>query len=160
MEVPVELPGPRFVVPLEEDGYTTEGPNQVKRELAQSTSAVDLVEHADISLSTLPPLLLEIIIPPTYPLHVPPEIISLHATHGWLARKFIPLRQLLLDMWHPGDGVLYNWIEWLRSGEFLDALHLLGSSGGKDMVRYVRSKLTHNLYRDSLSIEYRIPPCK
>lgn len=28
-------------------------------------------------------------------------------------------------MWHPGETVLYTWVEWIRSAEFLNSLHLM-----------------------------------
>jgi len=98
-------------------------------------NSADNRETPSIVLSTLPPLLLEILLPPAYPSYTPPEIISIHATHGWLSRKVIPLRKHLMSMWQTGDGVLYSWIEYIRSGEFMDSLHLLVSEGGRDTVR-------------------------
>ncbi|EKM60880.1 uncharacterized protein PHACADRAFT_247093 [Phanerochaete carnosa HHB-10118-sp] len=38
-------------------------------------------------------------------------------------------------MWQAGDGVLYSWIECIRSGEFMDSLRLLVSENGKDAIR-------------------------
>lgn len=136
LEIPVELSEPRFVVPLEEGGHATEGPTQVVNDQKPSTSK-DNYNAQNLYLSTLPPLLLEILLPPAYPSFIPPEIISLHATHGWLARKVVPLRQYLMDMWQAGDGVLYTWIECIRSGEFMESLELLQSEDGKDVVKYV-----------------------
>lgn len=121
LEVPVELSEPRFVVPLADDRARTEGPSQAP--------------PAGPPLSALPPLLLELLLPPAYPLHAAPEIVALHATHGWLGRMLGPLRQHLLEMWQGGEGVLYAWIESIRSGEFLASLQLLDTVEGKDVVR-------------------------
>ncbi|KAI0314981.1 RWD-domain-containing protein [Amylostereum chailletii] len=71
-----------------------------------------------LTLSSLPPIFLEFVLPPTYPLHLPPQILSLHITRTWFLGQ-TQLRQKLLQMWQPGEGVLYNWVEWLRSAEFL-----------------------------------------
>ena len=109
------------MVPLEEDSHTTEDWNQAVRERLPSTHDT-AGDRASVPLSLLPPLLLEIILPPAYPTYVPPQIVALHATHGWLGRRVAPLRQLLLEMWQAGEGVLYTWIEWIRSGDFLEAL--------------------------------------
>ncbi|EPQ60930.1 hypothetical protein GLOTRDRAFT_53527 [Gloeophyllum trabeum ATCC 11539] len=78
-----------------------------------------------ISLSTLPPLLLDIVVPPSYPLQSPPLLLNIHATHSWLSRPVASLlRQQLIDMWAQGDGVLYAWVEWIRSGDFLESVGL------------------------------------
>jgi E3 ubiquitin-protein ligase RNF14 len=77
-----------------------------------------------ISLSTLPPLLLQVVLPPTYPMHDPPQIVSFRATHSWLDRMSA-LKTLLLEMWQPGaEGVLYRWVEYIRNGEFLQPMEL------------------------------------
>ncbi|KAE9410815.1 hypothetical protein BT96DRAFT_961538 [Gymnopus androsaceus JB14] len=77
-----------------------------------------------ITLSLLPPLLVTITLPPTYPLRAPPQLVSIRATHVWM--PYTPqLQQLLIDMWQAGEGVLYNWIEFIRSGKFLDALGMI-----------------------------------
>jgi E3 ubiquitin-protein ligase RNF14 len=77
----------------------------------------------EFSISSLPPLLLHLTLPPTYPLHLPPDIVSLRATHSWLSR--LPeLQAMLLRMWEAGEGVLYNWVELIRTAEFLNSLDL------------------------------------
>ena len=121
-------------MPSEEERHTTEGWKQALEGRIRRTGDTS-DEYPGVSLSILPPLLLEILLPPSYPTYDPPQIVALHATHGWLGPKIVPLRQLLLNMWQAGDSVLYSWIEWLRSGEFLESLHLLDSVGGKDVVR-------------------------
>lgn len=134
IEIPVELSEPRFVVPLEEGSHPTEGSIQVNGDRVHKIPSHSVELADDVSLSTFPPLLLELMLPPAYPSYCPPEIKSLHATHGWLGRRIVPLRQQLLAMWNAGEGVLYSWIECIRSGEFLDALHLLDSKDGKDVI--------------------------
>jgi E3 ubiquitin-protein ligase RNF14 len=74
-----------------------------------------------VSLSTLPPLLIHINLPSYYPLHVSPQITSVRATHVWLPDA-ASLSSLLLNLWQTGEPALYNWIEYIRTGEFLEKL--------------------------------------
>ncbi|KAF9480441.1 RWD-domain-containing protein [Pholiota conissans] len=76
-----------------------------------------------ISASALPPLLLHIALPPSYPLHSPPQIISVRATHAWVP-DIGRLRKALFDLWQAGDPCLYNWVEFIRTGEFLQKVGL------------------------------------
>lgn len=69
-----------------------------------------------LSVSVLPPLLLDISIPPTYP-YTSPHLRTVHATHSWLINAS-ELRDQLAEKWVKGEGVLYTWVEWIRSGEF------------------------------------------
>jgi len=74
-------------------------------------------------LPSLPPLLLHISLPVLYPIQQAPQIISIHATHQWLPSiAATELRQHLERMWSPGEPVLYNWTEFIKSGEILDSL--------------------------------------
>ncbi|KIL71079.1 hypothetical protein M378DRAFT_183590 [Amanita muscaria Koide BX008] len=108
LEVPVEL-GEQYTININEDGT-------LAHQTAEAKSQV-------ISLSTLPPVLLDIILPSSYPVFDPPELVSVRAMHFWLPG--IPqLRNLLNEMWQPGEGILYNWIEYLRTGEFLKGMEL------------------------------------
>jgi E3 ubiquitin-protein ligase RNF14 len=88
-----------------------------------------------ISLKTLPPLLLSLTLPPEYPLYTPPRILSIHATSSWIPRVRI-LQEKLLEKWHAPDGVLYEWVEWIHSSDFLRALDLKDLSGD---IRYALS---------------------
>ena len=78
-------------------------------------------------LSVLPPLLLHIILPPSYPLHSPPKIVSLRAAHMWIPNIQI-LQTALTEMWQIGEQVLYNWVEYIRTGEFLQTIKLTEDS--------------------------------
>ncbi|ESK85858.1 e3 ubiquitin-protein ligase rnf14 [Moniliophthora roreri MCA 2997] len=87
-------------------------------------SALALDQAVSLPLSTLPPLLLHIMLPTTYPVNEAPTLLSLRATHLWLQTPHITrLQTRLVDMWNEvvgqGQGVLYTWIEYLHSGEFL-----------------------------------------
>jgi E3 ubiquitin-protein ligase RNF14 len=77
-----------------------------------------------VKLTTLPPLLLHVFLPPEYPLRQPPRILSLRATHSWLPHISIVQSQLV-GTWKAGSTILYDWIEYLRTGEFFDAVGLL-----------------------------------
>ncbi|KAL1739268.1 hypothetical protein HDZ31DRAFT_49654 [Schizophyllum fasciatum] len=119
LEIPVELPAPRdFVIsapPEVASGVTTPG-------LATS-------------LSMLPPVLLHLILPPDYPSSSPPEINFLHSTHLWFSH-LKALHEALMRMWQPEEGVLYNWVDYIKSGQFLA---LIPSSSSDDTV-----SLTHH----------------
>lgn len=75
-------------------------------------------EREKLFLSILPPILLQIVLPPSYPSHCPPAIVSIRATHPWLSDTS-SLNDFLVKMWKPGEAVLYLWIEYIRSGDFL-----------------------------------------
>ncbi|PFH50738.1 hypothetical protein AMATHDRAFT_144371 [Amanita thiersii Skay4041] len=108
-----------FEVPIE-----LEGMNVVRIQPAEENAhggTKSIPEEA--SISTLPPVVLNIVLPPLYPLFKPPELLSVRATHLWLP-KIYQLYRLLKDMWQPGEAVLYNWIEFLRTGDFLTAMEL------------------------------------
>ena len=108
LEIPVEFETPRSVI-IEE---------VIPISLADRTSP-----RETLSLSVLPPLLLHVILPPSYPLHSPPEIVSLRATHMWIPNTQV-LQTALTEMWQIGEQVLYNWVEYIRSGEFLQTIEL------------------------------------
>lgn len=124
LEIPVEFeePIPIFVV---SDGTT---------DVAQF--APEGVDSPPISASSLPPVLLELIFPPSYPISMPPLILSLHAVNSWLFSTK-RLQQKLLSMWQPGEGVLYAWVEWIRSAEFLEFLGFRTNDDGEDCIRCV-----------------------
>lgn len=90
----------------------------------QDTDPPRLPLETLLSLSTLPPVLLQISLPPSYPLVTPPKITSLRATHLWLSKP-LELQTTLINQWQPGEGVIYNWIEYIRTGEFLSDLDML-----------------------------------
>lgn len=115
LEVPIEFGDPRSMkVEMEEHGTTKKNDQSLSRSL---------------SLSTLPPLLLQLSLPPGYPIASPPEILSFRATHLWLS-KLPWLQTKLLDQWQPGERVLYNWVEYIRTGEFLSDLGMVSQEGG------------------------------
>ncbi|KAJ7139888.1 hypothetical protein C8R44DRAFT_660565 [Mycena epipterygia] len=109
LEIPIQLDGPTSILILSDD-----------------TADSDALT---LSLTSLPPLLLHIVLPPGYPSHDPPDV-SIRSNHSWLSPPLIfRLRGVLRDKWTPGDGVLYDWIEFIRVGAFLASLDLLLPSG-------------------------------
>ncbi|KAF7965651.1 hypothetical protein HWV62_42414 [Athelia sp. TMB] len=75
-------------------------------------------ETTQLAVSSLPPFLIQLALPQDYPLHAPPNIISIRATYSWYSR--LPeLQKTLLEMWN-GEGVLYDWIEHIRTGSFIN----------------------------------------
>ncbi|ETW87498.1 hypothetical protein HETIRDRAFT_378542 [Heterobasidion irregulare TC 32-1] len=109
LEIPVEF-GDARTVSVVGDG------SLVSAELLQDTP-IHRLDPISISIASLPPVLLYLVLPPTYPLLDPPQIVSLHVT--WLPHT-AHFQDKLLEMWEPGDGTLYNWIEWIRTAEFLN----------------------------------------
>ncbi|KAJ6627169.1 hypothetical protein B0H10DRAFT_2161254 [Mycena sp. CBHHK59/15] len=95
-------------------------------------SELEVLEVNHLSLwivPTLPPLLLHIVLPATYPDAAPPDI-SIRSNHLWLPHTLISrLCGILGEMWRPGDGVLYDWVEFIRGGQFLNALNVVLPSG-------------------------------
>lgn len=83
----------------------------------------DDAEVQSMSVSTLPPLLIHISLPPAYPLQEGPRISLLRAAHLWLPKTGV-LAKHLAQMWQAGECVLYAWIECLRTGEFLNHLEM------------------------------------
>ncbi|KAI0296600.1 hypothetical protein BC826DRAFT_908281 [Russula brevipes] len=83
----------------------------------------ELQEH-HLSLSSLPPIFLEIVLPPAYPLRAAPSIVSFHVSGSWVPRSG-RLLEKLIDLWQPGHVILYTWVEWIRSAEFLASMNMI-----------------------------------
>jgi len=134
IEVPVQLPQPWVVTSLPQNNTSPDNIDDSNANEA-SGSAPNAV-----SISALPPLLLDLLLPPSYPLYSPPQIISLYATHAWLPLT-ASLQSKLLDMWQAGEGVLFDWIDWLHGGDFLQALSLVSTQHGMNALRLPSSEL-------------------
>ncbi|KIM84557.1 hypothetical protein PILCRDRAFT_387571 [Piloderma croceum F 1598] len=121
LEVCVELGESRTVLVIDDGTVIESTPSEnLKDNLTPPTTPE---RSQELLLSSLPPLILHLILPPNYPLHAPPQIVSLRATHSWFLR--IPdLQDLLIDMWQAGEGVLYNWVESIRTAEFLTSMNI------------------------------------
>ncbi|KAJ7462612.1 hypothetical protein B0H11DRAFT_2053559 [Mycena galericulata] len=99
LEIPIQLSEPSTVILLTED------PNES--------------DALTLSLTTLPPVLLDIVLGATYPTDDPPHV-SIRSNHSWLSSPLaLRLRNVLRDMWRPGESVLYDWVEFIRGGGFL-----------------------------------------
>lgn len=115
-------------------------------ELSNPHSVEEVSSVTPLKLSHLPPLIVEIRIPPLYPIHEPPIVISLTSQVGaqadqWLDKPIqVDLERRLESMWAEdkklageGTGVIWRWWEWLGSGECFTDLGLLRN----DVLRYV-----------------------
>ena len=118
LEVPIELGTSRMVRCVDNAG----GPSNREYE-------------TNIQLTHLPPVLLNIKLPPHYPTEECAAISSIHVTHSWLP-DIIRLTELLQAMWAVGEGILYKWVEFIQSGDILVALDLVNS---QDVIQYVES---------------------
>ncbi|KAJ6604415.1 hypothetical protein DFH09DRAFT_1122621 [Mycena vulgaris] len=104
---------------------------EIPIELGEPSTVVitDESEALTLSLTSLPPLLLHIVLSATYPSHDPPDV-SIRSNHSWLSPPLLlRLQHGLKNMFRPGDGVLYDWVEFIRGGEFLTSLDLSLPSG-------------------------------
>ncbi|KAJ3750098.1 RWD-domain-containing protein [Lentinula detonsa] len=109
LEIPVELASPHQIF-IEETTQT-----------GSSTSSIE-----SLTLSLLPPLLVHVILPETYPSRVSPQLLLIHATHSWL-HDTSRLQDLIVQMWNKqiGEGVLCDMVELIRSGTFLNELEMV-----------------------------------
>jgi len=126
LEIPIELGG-THEVEIVDDG-TLSSSAELLEDAGPSPKIVSQgLRPISVSLSTLPPLLLDIVLPSSYPLHSAPILLHLHATHSWLSRAaLLLLKQKLIAMWAEGEGILYGWVEWFKSGDFLEAVNSTG----------------------------------
>ena len=92
-------------------------------------------QESHLSLSSLPPVLLEIVLPPAYPLRAAPKIVSFHVSGSWIPLSG-RLVERLLGMWQPGEVILYGWVEGIRGADFLDAMGIIRDG----VLRYVMKR--------------------
>ncbi|KAJ4476743.1 hypothetical protein J3R30DRAFT_3488613 [Lentinula aciculospora] len=113
LEIPVELEDPRqvFVKDIDQQGHSS---SDVK----------------SLTLSLLPPLLVHVMLPETYPLREPPRISSIRATHSWMLHTS-RLRDLIVDKWsrQAGERVLCDMVDLIRSGAFLNEIDMVEDCG-------------------------------
>ncbi|KZT74831.1 hypothetical protein DAEQUDRAFT_700902 [Daedalea quercina L-15889] len=134
LEIPIEFPEPRTVYILDDRTQLSTG------NLGSDTAVLgpsSIPVSSSLPLTTLPPLLLDVLLPATYP-YSPPVIQTLHATNSWLP-SCLKLQRMLLEMWQDGEGLLYNWIELIRSGEFLETLGMCSDVNGEEVIRIYHS---------------------
>ncbi|CAG7847378.1 SubName: Full=Related to ring finger protein 14 {ECO:0000313/EMBL:CCA75181.1} [Serendipita indica DSM 11827] len=113
---------------------------------------------ARLRISNLPPLILELIFPSTYPLRATPLLARLHTVNTWLTSTEIGrIRQRLIDIWeedlHIESGTLWRTCEWIRSADFLHDLGLMDGS-----VRLLHPKphlLAQRLQEHDAAVKFR-----
>ncbi|KAF5377546.1 hypothetical protein D9615_005196 [Tricholomella constricta] len=122
----------RLEIPVEfDESYTV----CVVQDVSSSMSNISNSDaQITLSLSSLPSLMISVTLPASYPLESPPTVTSIRASHLWLPH-LSRLQKILTDMWQPGEGVLYAWIEFLRIGEFLQSLLLSSFEDQKRVIR-------------------------
>ncbi|KAF8499461.1 hypothetical protein JB92DRAFT_2981465 [Gautieria morchelliformis] len=115
-------------LPSERPEYGEQFVLQVAVQLPEPTP-VHIVEHNSanivytVSVSHLPPLLLKLLLPPTYPLEQPPIIHSLESLHDWLSADTLKiLENRLFALWDK-ENVLGIWMDHIRNGELLSFLY-------------------------------------
>lgn len=91
-------------------------------------------EGQKVSLSVLPPVLLRITLPATYPLYEAPSIASIRTIHEW-APEISLIQRTLAEMWTSEETILYRWIDYIRSGQFLQELGF--DMNNKESLQYV-----------------------
>jgi len=116
-----------------------EVPVELERPMDVFVTGSGIVESQEhhLSLSSLPPVLLEIVLPPAYPLHAAPEIVSFHISGSWIPRSGRLLKKLR-GMWQPGEVILYAWVECIRSADFLNSMNIIQDG----TLRYVMGRET------------------
>ncbi|KAI0757225.1 RWD-domain-containing protein [Daedaleopsis nitida] len=122
LDIPVDLPQ-STLVSVHNNSISNGEPSPSNR-----------TNNLSIPLATLPPVLLDVFLPASYPF-VPPQIQTLHTTYSWLPINGSDLIDRLIAKWEIGEGVLYTWVEWIRSGDFLDDLGLTTNEKGQRIIR-------------------------
>jgi len=127
LEVPVEFEGPRKV-------YIVKGSaRHMSKKAAPQPGPTERRCEEVVEVSTLPPLAMHIKLPTTYPMKEPPQLLSFRAMHLWVPH-IRSLNKVLVDLWQPGEGVLYPWVEFVRTGEFLEVLGLAARDGSIEIA--------------------------
>ncbi|CAE6475909.1 unnamed protein product [Rhizoctonia solani] len=85
------------------------------------SSQLHTSDSVTTTLMYLPPLLINVVLPLTYP-QTKPMIQSISVRHTWLAPALVRKLAVRLDeMWTPEEGVLWQWVEDVRTGAFLES---------------------------------------
>ncbi|KAH9487159.1 E3 ubiquitin-protein ligase itt1 [Psilocybe cubensis] len=119
LEISIEFDSPRVVNVF--DANSSASPS--------SSPTTSRRKSEGLSLSVLPPVVLQISLPPSYPLYTPPDILSVQVSLKWFS-NVEDIKDALFKLYSSGETVLYNWIEYLRNGGFLADLHALSPDDG------------------------------
>ncbi|KAF8971445.1 hypothetical protein BDZ97DRAFT_1786531 [Flammula alnicola] len=112
-------------------------PSETGFQIFHSTPTYGLTLQAtSITLLFLPPILIDVYLPKEYPSCQPPQILSISAEAQWFSKEDA-LRSTLLDSWQRGETILYSWIEFVRSGQFLRELDPSAGDGNVETIRLV-----------------------
>lgn len=114
LEINVDLGGPRMLLVADDGSIPAFSPANEPRTAPDPTKSPE----TGATVSSLPHILIQLILPPNYPSHAPPNIVSIRAKYSW-CNRLPDLQRALLEMWNEGEGVLYDWIEFVRTGTFL-----------------------------------------
>ncbi|KAF8316062.1 RWD-domain-containing protein [Clavulina sp. PMI_390] len=127
LELAIDLGSPRRVFISEDQSSSTKTPtNSIEASLPtpSGSSAVSQPLTSEVVVSYLPPLILDLFLPHTYPLITPPSFLSAYCTHSWLppsqiARLVTHLHELWREQRDLGEGVLWRIAETIVGGDFL-----------------------------------------
>jgi hypothetical protein len=126
LRIPIELSTPRDVVV--HPARTVSSPLQGGSG-APTPPCIEI--PVKVSVSVLPDVSLDIVLPETYPFSQAPTLVKLRATHDWFV-DHNALIERMLAMWQEQEGVLSLWVEYLRSGDFISDIGMEAESG----IRY------------------------
>ncbi|KAF8680164.1 RWD protein [Rhizoctonia solani] len=97
----------------------------------------------ETTLTHLPPLLITAVLPPSYP-RTKPVIQNISARHAWLSPALVRKLAIRLgEMWtrEEGEGgILWQWVEDVRSGAFLESTRDLAHPSPKILLSHL---ITH-----------------
>jgi len=90
------------------------------------------------SIQRLPPITIDLVLPPSYPLHSIPTFLSVTSSHSWICPPLLStltnqLNDIALECMTNQEGSLCRMIEFIREGELLDFLKLKVASPPKTL---------------------------
>ena len=149
MELAIDLGGPRRVEFI--DDGTASASASTGPATSRTASDPNSQKTLGVTISHLPPLILDLRLPPNYPLTSPPVFLSAYFTHSWLAPSLL---SALLNKFHSlwveqrdlGEGVLWRIAESIVTAHFLgEPLHLIGADGRLCITHAAPSIIRHQL---------------
>jgi len=151
MELAIDLGGPRRVLFI--DDGTTSAPASASVGVAhpETPPQASPPKTLEATISYLPPFILDLCLPATYPLTSPPAFLSAYFTHSWLSPSLLAI---LLGRFHAlwaeqkdlGEGVLWRIAESIVTAHFLEEpLHLIDADDGLSITHPAPSLIRHQL---------------